>query len=258
MWKPGQRLYRVLWPRLPKPRQTNVKNKTKGFFLGISHTQCSICVGCMGGVGYGCKHCLWALLRPICYGRPPTPIMRHGNAQWPAANNYPHVTHIQAEENGFLEIRIRIIITIWLINMTMDNYHFQTHYIGVKHFGFEQLIQDMNSEISWCPWMSRKRAYMQKVLVCLCDVHVCVSHQTDPANSGLSHGGLTHLWSLLAKEKVQLVVILLRTVWYELCMDKCGIWETWTWRRKLQERSGENILTNFTYSKTILYNVYFR
>lgn len=101
----------------------------------------------MGGVGYGCKHCLWALLRPICYGWPPTPIMRHGNAQWPAANNYPHVTHIQAEKNGFLEIRIRISITIGLINMTMDNYHFHTHYIAVKHFGFEQLIQDMNSQI---------------------------------------------------------------------------------------------------------------
>lgn len=50
-----------------------------------------------------------------------------------------------------------------------------------------------------------------------------MSHQTNSANPGLSHGSLTHLRGLLTEEEIQLVVILFCTIRDELSMDECWI-----------------------------------
>lgn len=215
----------------------------------------------MGGVGYGCKHCLWALLRPICYGWLPTPIMRHGNAQWPAANNYPHVTNIQAEKNGFVGIRIRIIITIWLINMTTDNYQFRTHYIGVKHFGFEQLIQNMNSEIYGMPMnvylFQKKCLYAECACLYMWCACMCISPNRSCQFWIESWGSDPSLKP--SRER--------KSTACRHSFPHCLVWavhgQTWDLRdmdmkEKITRKKWWKILTNFTYSKTILYNIYFR
>lgn len=49
------------------------------------------------------------------------------------------------------------------------------------------------------------------------------THQADPADAGLGHGTLAHLGGLLSEEEVELVIVLLATVWDEVCVDECGI-----------------------------------
>ncbi len=61
-----------------------------------------------------------------------------------------------------------------------------------------------------------------------------ITHQADPPYPGLGHGTLTHLRGFLAEEEVELVIILLGTVWDEVCVDECGIC-------RKGRRDGENI-----------------
>lgn len=50
-----------------------------------------------------------------------------------------------------------------------------------------------------------------------------ITHQADPPYPGLGHGTLAHLGGFLAEEEVELVIILLRAVWDEVCVDECGV-----------------------------------
>ena len=49
------------------------------------------------------------------------------------------------------------------------------------------------------------------------------THQADAADPGLGHGALAHVGRLLPEEEVQLVVVLFRAVWDEVCVDEGGV-----------------------------------